>query len=87
MKRFMIAATTLIAAQGGALAASVTNLDAVEHVLVVTEGGTQTEIPIAPGQTIEFCLEGCFVQMPNGDREALTGTETLEIEASRGHVF
>jgi hypothetical protein len=80
MKRFMIAATTLIAAQGGALAATVTNLDAVEHVLVVTEGGT-------PGQTIEFCLEGCFVQMPNGDREALTGTETLEIEASRGHVF
>lgn len=71
----------------GASAATVTNLDDVEHTLVVTEGGNQAEVDIGPGETIEICPSGCFVTMPNGDREVLTGSETLEIEASRGKVF
>lgn len=70
-----------------ASAASVINRDDVEHTLIVTEGGNQVELSIGPGETIEICPEGCFVTMPNGDREVLTGSETLSIEASRGSIF
>lgn len=68
---------------GSAMAATITNNDDGEHTLIVTEGGNQTELTIRAGETIEICPSGCFVTMPNGDREALDGTETLHIEASR----
>lgn len=74
-------------ATSGALAATVTNRDDTAHVIVISEGGTQTDMTIAPGETVSICPAGCFVTMPNGDREVLTGTETLEIEASRGKIF
>ena len=67
-----------------AMAATVTNTDDKPHTLIITEGGNQSEVMIAPGETISVCPSGCFVTMPNGDREVLTGTETLHIEASRG---
>ena len=70
-----------------ASAATVINRDDVAHTLIVSEGGNQVELSIGPGETIEICPEGCFVTLPNGDREVLTGTERLEIEASRGHIF
>lgn len=70
-----------------ASAASVTNHDDVEHTLIVTEGGNQIELNIGPGETVEICPEGCFVTMPNGDREVLKSSETLSIEASRGRIF
>lgn len=90
MKTIHIAAAAFClaaAAATGAHAATVTNLDDDEHTIVVSEGGTQTEMNIGPGETIEICPSGCFVTMPNGDREVLTGSETLEIEASRGKIF
>lgn len=70
-----------------ASAATVTNRDDVAHVLVVTEGSNQAEVSIGAGETIEICPTGCFVTLPNGDREVLTGTERLEIEKSRGHIY
>lgn len=70
-----------------ASAATVTNLDDTTHVLMVSEGGNQVELSIGPGETIEICPDGCFVTLPNGDREVLTGSETLQIEASRGKIF
>lgn len=70
-----------------ALAAKVTNLDNVTHTLSITEGENQIELNIGPGETIDICPDGCFVTMPNGDREVLTGNETLQIEANRGRVF
>ena len=79
--------TLAVAPPAIASAATVTNLDDVAHTLVVTEGGQQIEITIAAGETLELCPQGCFIVMPNGDREVLTGTERLEIEASRGRIF
>lgn len=70
-----------------AYAAKVTNLDNVTHTLTITEGENKIELNIGPGETIDICPSGCFVTMPNGDREVLTGQETLQIEASRGRVF
>lgn len=81
------AAILAVAAPAMASAATVTNHDDVEHTLIVSEGGEQVEVSVGPGETIEICPTGCFVTLPNGDREVLTGSETLEIEASRGRVF
>jgi hypothetical protein len=85
MKKTLIFAGMLaaLAMPAGAVAATVTNSDDTEHTLVVTEGGNQTSVTIGAGETIEICPAGCFVTMPNGDREVLTGTETLHIEQSR----
>lgn len=89
MKKLLTATamTVILAAPAIASAATVTNLDDVAHTLVVTEGGNQVEMSIGAGETIEICPRGCFLVMPNGDREVLTGTETLHIEASRGRIF
>jgi hypothetical protein len=70
-----------------ASAATVTNRDDTAHTLTVSEGGYQAELVVGPGETMEFCPSGCFVTMPNGDREALTGAETLEIKAGRGKIY
>ena len=53
------------------------------YVFVVTEGGSRGDLTLSPGDTVEFCPDGCFVTLPNGDREALTGAETLEIVNGR----
>jgi hypothetical protein len=79
MLKFCVVSAMLLAASGQALAASATNLDSEPRSLLVTEGGNQTELVVGAGETVEFCLTGCFVTMPNGDREALTGSEIIEI--------
>ena len=66
-----------------AVAANVTNADGDAHVLVVTENGQQSEVGVNPGQTVDICPNGCFVNMPNGDREALTGSENIEISGGK----
>lgn len=85
-KLFITAAMALLIATP-AIAATVTNRDDTTQTLIVTEGGEQVQLSIGPGESIEICPSGCFVTMPNGDREVLTGTERLEIEASRGRIF
>lgn len=79
MNKLMIAALALAASGGAAIAASVTNNDSEPRVLIVTEGGSKSEMSLAAGETVNFCSGGCFVTMPNGDHEALTGSETIEI--------
>lgn len=85
-KLFIVAGLALAVATP-AIAATVTNRDDTVQTLIVTEGGQQVELSIGPGESIEICPSGCFVTMPNGDREVLTGSERLEIEASRGRIF
>lgn len=79
MNRSLVAALSLLATGASALAASAVNLDNEPRTLVVTEGGSRQELALGPGETVEFCSGGCFVTLPNGDREALTGSETIEI--------
>lgn len=66
-----------------AVAASVTNKDDVARTLIITEDGNKSELVLDPGETQPFCADGCFVTMPNGDREALTGSESIEISGGR----
>lgn len=86
MMKFCAAAILMMVAGGQALAASATNLDGEPRTLLVTEGGNQTELTLAAGETVDFCPTGCFVQMPNGDREALTGTENVEISGGQAKI-
>ena len=76
----IIAATVLsLATVGVASAANVTNKDAESRVLIVTEGSDTVELVIEAGATVSFCPAGCFVTMPSGDREALSGSESIDI--------
>ncbi|WP_110748829.1 hypothetical protein [Phyllobacterium leguminum] len=86
MKRF---ATVLLLATIGssaALAASAVNKDSEPRTLVVTEGSTKSDLVIAPSETVDFCPSGCFVTFPNGDRQALTGSETIEITGGKAKI-
>jgi hypothetical protein len=86
MKNFVVAAFALTVLSNAAHAASAVNLDSEPRTLIVTENGNKSELPIAAGETVEFCSSGCFVTMPNGDREALTGSETVEISGGVGKI-
>lgn len=86
MKQFLIAAATLGFAAAAADAATVINRDDTNYTLTVTEGGSRSEIGLAAGQTITLCNSGCFITLPNGDREALSGNETVEIAGGRARV-
>lgn len=79
MNRLVLASIAALLATGSATAASAVNRDSEPHTLVVTEGGSKSELALAGGETVEFCNSGCFVTLPNGDRQALTGSETIEI--------
>ncbi|MDN2567565.1 hypothetical protein N1F89_15180 [Aquibium sp. A9E412] len=86
MKTIAIAAAALLLAGGAAFAASAVNRDEEPRTLVVTEGGSQSELTVGPGETVEFCANGCFVTMPDGDRGVLTGAETIEIMEGRANI-
>jgi hypothetical protein len=86
MNRIGVAILALMSASGAAMAASAINLDSEPRTIVVTEGSSRSELVIGAGEAIEFCPTGCFVTMPNGDREVLTGNETLEISDGKGRL-
>ncbi|RWC31442.1 MAG: hypothetical protein EOS56_11775 [Mesorhizobium sp.] len=86
MWKSLVAAVALVAAIGSAHAASAVNKDAETRTLVVTEGGSKTDLALAGGETVEFCPNGCFVTLPNGDLEALTGSETVEISGGVARI-
>jgi len=79
MWKSFIAAVAFVAAGQTALAATAINKDSQPRSLMVTEGGGKSELALAAGESVEFCQNGCFVTLPNGDLEALTGAETVTI--------
>jgi hypothetical protein len=86
MKRLMVVMLVLTGFSGAVAAATVTNGDSDAVLLKVTEGSQQTELAVGAGETVEFCASGCFVTMPNGDREALSGTEKVTISGGKATV-
>ena len=86
MWKSLVAAVALLAAGGSAFAASAVNKDTQTRTLIVTEGGSKSELALAGGETVEFCSNGCFVTLPNGDLEALTGSETIEISGGVARI-
>jgi hypothetical protein len=86
MLKTLVATLALLAAGASAQAASAVNLDQEPHTLIVTEGGNKSELAIGAGETVDFCPSGCFVTLPNGDLEALTGSETVEISGGVARI-
>jgi len=86
MKKFVIAIAMLGLSAGAVTAATVTNRDDKDYTLTVTESGNRTEVGLAAGQTISVCGGGCFLTLPNGDRETLSGSETVEISGGRASI-
>ena len=86
MLKFCAATVLALAAGGQALAASATNFDNQPYTLLATEAGSQSESAGAAGETVQFCPSGCFVTMPNGDREALSGSENIEISGGQAKI-
>lgn len=79
MWKSLIAALALLASGQAVLAATAVNNDKEPRTLIVTEGSSKSELSLAAGESVEFCSNGCFVTLPNGDLEALTGAETVTI--------
>ena len=86
MNKVFVAVGLVVAISGTASAASIINRDAEPQTVVVTEGGDKSELTVGPGESVDFCSGGCFVTMPNGDRQALTGAETVEISGGAGTI-
>jgi len=86
MFKTLVATLGLLCAGVSAQAASAVNLDNQPHTLVVTEGGNKSELAIGAGETVDFCTSGCFVTLPNGDIEALSGGETVEISGGVARI-
>jgi hypothetical protein len=86
MIRSLFAVAAIIIVSGPVHAASAVNLDSEPRTLLVTEGGSKSELALGAGETVEFCAGGCFVTMPNGDIEALTGNETIEISGGVARI-
>jgi len=85
-KTIILTSVTLAFWIGAANAATVTNKDGAAILIVVTEGGQKTEVGIESGQSVNVCGGGCFVTMPNGDRETLSGGETVEITGGKASI-
>jgi hypothetical protein len=76
----------IAAAAGPADAATIINRDSQSYLLKITESGQQSEVGIAAGESIEVCGSGCFLTLPNGDRETLAGPETVEITGGKASI-
>jgi hypothetical protein len=86
MLKTFAATFALLAMGASAHAASAVNLDSEPRTLIVTEGGSKSELSLGGNETLDFCPSGCFVTMPNGDIEALTGGETIEISGGVARI-
>lgn len=86
MKSLVLTTAVLLLTAGLASAATVTNKDGAAVMIVITEGGQQTEVGVGPGQSVTVCGGGCFVTMPNGDRETLSGGETVDISGGKATI-
>ena len=79
MKRILVATALLMTATVAGHAATIVNTGSDPVVVIVTENGVRSDLTVGPAESVEFCLTGCFATFPNGDRQALTGSETIEV--------
>jgi hypothetical protein len=84
-KSFLLAGA-LLAAATTADAAKAVNDDTETRTLIVTEGGSRSELALAGGESADFCPNGCFVTLPNGDVTPLNGSETVVISGGVAHI-
>lgn len=88
MKMISLATPCLVvlATVTSAEAATITNKDKKPVVVVVVEDGNRMNLALEPGVSQPFCLSGCFITAPNGDRVGLSGDEDVEISGGAAIV-
>jgi hypothetical protein len=69
-----------------ASAASAVNRGTRPETIVVVAGSGRSDITLAPNQQVDFCPDGCIVTFANGQEEALTGAEFIEITDGKAHI-
>lgn len=77
-----LAAAVTLAAASGAAAASIINKDTVSQTIIVDDGSGRSEISIPAGGDVSVCPNGCLITFPDGESQALSGAEIIEITAS-----
>lgn len=86
MRKTLLLVSALLATVSLAEAASAVNNDSETRILIVTEGGSKSELALAAGETVQFCPNGCFVTLPNGDLTPLNGSETVVISGGAAQI-
>jgi hypothetical protein len=77
---FTVCLATLFAASQAA-AMQLTNRDASDHKLVVTEDGASKDMIVKPSQVLQdICAKGCTIKMSDGEEYEFDGTEIVSIE-------
>jgi len=83
MVRNAYVASLLVAALAGtpALAVQLTNRDANEQKVTITEKSASREIVMKPSETLDgICNGGCTMQLAGGEEYVFDGNERLSIE-------
>lgn len=79
-----IGAGVLLAAMvagSGVMALQVTNRDAGEHTIIITENHVSRELMLKPSEMVDnICSNGCAMQLKGGQEYVYEGPETISIE-------
>jgi hypothetical protein len=63
------------------LALKLTNRDAIDQKLTITENSATREQTLKPTESVEgFCAGGCTIQIQNGEEYEFDGNEVVSIE-------
>ncbi|MDX1402271.1 MAG: hypothetical protein R3245_10140 [Kiloniellales bacterium] len=72
---------------GDGMALTLTNWEAVDQRLQISEGGDETvtyDIVISAHETlVELCQDGCTISLENGEQQSFEGSEEVSIEDGR----
>lgn len=85
IKLFLLCTAMVVVTSANGLAASIKNIDAKTQTIIIAEGDNRRDVVLKTDQQISVCSKGCFITMPNGDRVALGGDETVEISNGRAN--
>lgn len=86
LKRAVVGASLACLAATPALAADISNGDAVRQTIGIMEAGHTARHTLDPGEHIDVCPNGCIVEFPDGGQIALSGAEMVEIRGGVGHL-
>ena len=82
----LVAATGTVALTSVAAAITLTNSDAEQQTVVVTENGKRSEVALPPNVDISVCTKGCFISFPSGDMLPFKGSEKVVLESGKARI-
>ena len=89
MKKTLVSIASLAALISGtsAMAASLTNYESSDQTVIITEGNNKTTVTLAPENMVdEICMQGCLLELPNGDEYEIAANEIASIEGGKIYI-